>query len=97
MDMLLLAVCMAVTVEGLVEYAKALIEHSDWRKLLVCFGALAVSVSLCLLCGADVFGYFGVRFAWTPTGGVLTGIFASRGANYLSDLVAKLHGGTNKE
>lgn len=97
MDMLLLAVCMAVTVEGLVEYAKAVIEHTDWRKLAVCLAGLAVSVGLCLMCGADVFGCFGVRFAWAPTGGILTGIFASRGANYLSDFVGRLRGAAHKE
>ena len=97
MNTLLLAVCMAVTVEGLVEYAKAVVEHSNWRKLLVWFGALVVSVALCLLCGADVFGYLGVQFAWKPTGCVLTGVFASRGANYLSDLVGKLHGASHKQ
>ena len=92
MDMLLLAVCMSVTVEGLVEYTKGVITHNDWRSVVVCLGALAVSVALCLLSGADVFGYLGVQFSWKPLGCVLTGVFASRGANYFSDLVGRLRG-----
>lgn len=97
MNTLLLAGCMAVTVEGLVEYVKAVIDRGDVRKLIVWLGALAVSVTLCLLCGADIFGYLGVQFAWAPTGCVLTGVFASRGANYLSDIVGKLHSGAHKQ
>lgn len=97
MDMLLLALCMAVTVEGLVEYTKLLIAHEDIRTLCVCLGALVVSVALCLLCGADVFGYLGVHFVWKPMGCVLTGVFASRGANCFSDLLGRLTGKNKAE
>ena len=40
--------------------------------------------------GADMSSALGVVFDWPTIGVVLTGIFASRGANFVSDLISKL-------
>lgn len=91
-EKIVLATVIAVTVEGLVEYAKTIcaVWHSGKKAVILQGAAVAVSVLLCLLVGADVYGALGVQFAWVPAGSVLTGIFAARGSNYISDLVGRL-------
>ncbi len=92
MEGLLLVTVIAVTVEALVEYGKSAVAAvgGDKKALLIQGIAIAVSVVLCLLTGADFYGAFGIHFALRPVGGVLTGIFAARGANYLADVVGRL-------
>lgn len=87
-----LVTAMAVTVEALVEYGKSAVSAVKGNKATLIIQAVAVlvSVALCLLTGADFYGALGIRFAWQPIGSVLTGVFAARGANYLSDLVGRL-------
>ena len=88
----LLVTVIAVTVEALVEYGKSAVAAvgGDKKALLVQGIAVAVSVLLCLLTGADFYGVLGIQFAWAPVGVVLTGIFAARGSNYLADLIGRL-------
>ena len=96
MEQLALALMMAVTAEGLVEYGKsaaAALAGGGWRAAALQGGAAAVSVALCLGSGADLYAPLGVQFAAGWVGPVLTGIFASRGSNYLSDLIGRLRGG----
>ena len=95
---LLLVTVLAVTVEALVEYGKSAIiaVNGDKKALIIQCVAVALSVSLCLMTGADFYAVFGVNFAWRPVGSVLTGIFAARGANYLSDLVSRFQKITDK-
>lgn len=92
MSMVVLAVVIAVTVEGLIEYAKSIgkaVEAGEHKTALTQAGAVALGVLLCLAVRADVYGALGVNFAVPWVGTVLTGIFASRGSNYISDLVKK--------
>lgn len=92
MSMVVLAVVIAVTVEGLIEYAKSIgkaVEAGEHKTALTQTGAVALGVLLCLAVRADVYGALGVNFAVPWVGTVLTGIFASRGSNYISDLVKK--------
>ena len=93
MDKMVLVLMMAVTVEGLVEYGKsvwAASEAKDFKAVVLQGAALALSVGLCFAAGADFYAALGVGFAFPYIGTVLTGIFASRGANYLSDLLGRL-------
>lgn len=92
LDGILPVTVMAVTVEALVEYGKSavLAVKGNTATLVIQVVAVLVSVALCLLTGADFYGVLGIHFAWQPIGTVLTGIFAARGANYLSDLVGRL-------
>ena len=93
MDMILLALMMAVTVEGLIEYiktvGKAVLEKA-WKTAATQGCALALGIALCLAVGADLYAALGVNFALPWVGTLLTGIFASRGSNYLSDLISRL-------
>ena len=90
MQGILLMLVLAVTVEGLVEYVKSVAEHKEWKTIALQLGAAAVSILLCLASGADLYAALGVEFAAPFVGCALTGIFASRGANYASDIIGKL-------
>lgn len=93
MDMILLALMMAVTVEGLIEYIKTLgkaVLAKQWKTAATQGCALALGVALCFAVGADLYAALGVTFALPWVGSLLTGIFASRGSNYLSDLISRL-------
>lgn len=93
MDMILLALAMAVTVEGLIEYIKTLgkaVLEKAWKTAVTQGCALALGVALCFAVGADLYAALGVTFALPWVGPLLTGIFASRGSNYVSDIVSKL-------
>ncbi len=97
MDMVFLIIVVAITVEGLVEYAKSVGRmFADGAKhtLGIQLGAMLVAVLLCLIFGADVYRYLGVPVAVPWVGCVLTGIFASRGSNYISDLIGRLRKGS---
>ena len=93
MNMIVLVLMMAVTVEALIEYAKtfgkAIIEK-QWKTAATQAGAVALGVLLCFGVGADFYAALGVNFNVACIGIALTGVFASRGANYVSDLVKKL-------
>lgn len=93
MNMILLAIVMAVTVEGLIEYAKTIgkaLIGGMYKTMVTQIVAIILGVLLCLGVGADVYGALGVAFAVPWVGTVLTGIFASRGSNYISDLAKRL-------
>ena len=93
MDKLALVLMLAVTAEALVEYGKSLVAAftgKDYKAAVLQLCAAIVAVLLCVLSGADMYAALGVPFSVPAVGMVLTGIFASRGANYVSDLVKKM-------
>ena len=89
MTAILLFLTLAVTVEGLVQYIKTLIQ-GEKKAAIIQVGALIIAVALCILSGADIYAALGVTFGVPYVGCVLTGIFASRGANYASDILGRL-------
>ena len=102
MQMILLAIVMAVTVEALIEYVKQIARamiSGEVKAAATQVVSILLGVLLCLAVGADVYGALGVAFAVPWVGTVLTGIFASRGSNYISDLAKRLQtvlAGANK-
>lgn len=102
MQMILLAIVMAVTVEALIEYGKQIakaLSSGEIKTAATQVGSILLGVLLCLAVGADVYGALDVAFAAPWVGTVLTGIFASRGSNYISDLAKRLQNilaGANK-
>ena len=70
-------------------FGKAIIEK-QWKTAATQAGAVALGVLLCFGVGADFYAALGVNFNVAWIGIALTGVFASRGANYVSDLVKKL-------
>ena len=93
MQGILLVIVLAIVVEAVVEYIKSLanlaISH-EWKTAALQIAALVVSVLLCFMTGADLFVALGLEFRYGWIGVLLTGIFASRGANYVSDFVGRL-------
>lgn len=95
MNAVILIVILAVTVEALVEYVKTILTL-DKKTIALQMSALAVSLLLCLATGADLYTLLGVSFVYPIIGVILTGVFASRGANFVSDLIGKLQNITSR-
>ncbi len=96
MEGLLMVAAVSVTVEALVEYIKVFIKiFSKGRTgpMVTQLIAVAIGIAVCFSCNADVYAAVGIIFVWPPLGCILTGVFVSRGANYLNDLVRRLQGG----
>ena len=93
MQTILLAIVMAVTVEALIEYVKQIakaLSSGEIKAAATQVVSILLGVLLCLATGADIYAALGVQFAAPWIGVALTGIFASRGSNYLSDLAKRL-------
>ena len=93
MDMIVLFLMMAVTVEGLIEYGKTVgkaMLDKQYKTAITHGPAWTRSVLLCFAVGADFYAVLNVQFTLPWVGCLLTGIFASRGANFVSDLFKKL-------
>ena len=93
MQGILLILALAVTVEAVVEYVKSIVKRfteKDYRTAITQLSAAAIAIALCFAAGADLYAALGLRFAAPWIGTALTGLFASRGANYVSDLIGKL-------
>ena len=93
MNTVVLVLMMAVTVEALVEYAKTVgkaVQAGEAKTAITQLAALLLSVLLCFAVGADFYTALGVEFAFPWVGTLLTGIFASRVANFVSDLIGRL-------
>ena len=94
MEGLTLIIALAIVTEALVEYGKSIgraIVGRDTKAALTQVLAIVASVALCFAAGADLFQVVGITFTWPWIGMVLTGILGSRGANYLSDFISKIH------
>lgn len=90
----------AVIVEGLVEYATTvaeMVEHKTYKKAAKQLFAIGLAVFICFQCGADAFAACGLHFALPWLGTALTGVFGSRGANYLSDFIKRLQSAGTRE
>jgi hypothetical protein len=89
---ILLVIVLAIIVEAFIEYAKSIgkmFTDGDVKTGITQLISIAVAVALCFAAGADLFVALGVDFTWPWIGVVLTGVFGSRGANYVSDLVKR--------
>ena len=76
MNKIMLAVVIAVTVEGLIEYAKTVgkaVQSGQRKTAFTQAAAIVLGVLLCLAVGADVYSALGIEFALPWIGTVLTG------------------------
>lgn len=88
-----LTIVVAILVEGIIEYAKSIakgIMDGQVKTAVTQIASIVIGVVLCLLCSVDVFASLGITFAYPYVGMILTGVFASRGSNYVSDLVKRI-------
>lgn len=93
LNAVLTAIMLSVIVEALVEYGStifAMVEEKAYKKAVKQVCAIAIGITFCLAAGVDFFGEVGLTFALPMLGTILTGIFISRGANYVSDFIRKL-------
>ena len=93
MSTIVLVLIIAITVEALIEYAKTVAKavlEKQYKVGITQGVAIIVSVLLCFAVEVDFYAALGVTFAAPWIGILLTGIFASRGANFVSDLFKKL-------
>lgn len=79
-------IVVAITIEAIVEYFGQLIVNRAWNWKV--FGAMALGVVLACLAQIDLYALIGVTFTWPWIGYILTGLIASRGANYVSDFIS---------
>lgn len=88
-----LALVVAILVEGIIEYVKSIVKgivDGQKKTAITQIVSIVIGVALCILCGADIFAALDITFTYPYIGMVLTGIFASRGSNYLSDLAKRI-------
>jgi len=69
-----------------------MLEKKQYKKAVKQLCAVALCVFICFMCSADVFALLGMTFAIPWLGIVLTGIFESRGSNYLADIIKRIQG-----
>ena len=78
---------LAIVIEALIEYGKLIFRKTiNWKQL----AAIGIAVALAVLAQQDLFAMLGLTFIVPYVGMVLTGIFLSRGSNYIADLIKKL-------
>lgn len=97
MQGILLVIVLAIVVEAVVEYVKSFVQlavNREWKTAVLQATALVVAVLLCFSTGADLFAALGLNFQHGWIGVLLTGVFSSRGANYVNDFVGKLRAST---
>ena len=95
MEGFILILALAIITEALIEYGKSIgkaFAGGSWKTAVTHLVAIVLSVCLCLATGGDLFALVGIQFSWPWLGVVLTGIMASRGANFVSDFVKRLQG-----
>lgn len=86
-------VIVAILVEAIWENCKMIWQKGKFSISML--GSLIVSILICVLTGVDIFPIVGLSITVPFVGSVLTGIVVSRGANFVSELFAKLKGGTS--
>ena len=99
MQGIILVIALAVIVEAVVEYAKSIAKMftaGEVKTGITQLCAIAVAIGLCLATGADLFAALRLDFGVPGIGAALTGLFASRGANYVSDIVGRLQAAGNR-
>lgn len=91
-QILALLFMLAIIVEALIDYATSIFMLVDgklkvsWKKL----ASVALGIFLAIAAGADMLAGSGLVFQIPYVGMVLTGIFFSRGSNYVADLLTLL-------
>lgn len=91
-QVLALMFMLAVIVEALIDYATTIFVMVDgklkvsWKKL----ASIVLSIFLAIAAGVDLLAGVGLVFQIPYVGMVLTGIFFSRGSNYVADLITLL-------
>jgi hypothetical protein len=91
-DNIFFIISFAIIIEALIEYVKGIINSihtKEWRTIIIQMSALAIGITVCCIANVNLFSYLGFDIN-VLFGRVITGVFASRGSNYIHDLIKKL-------
>ena len=94
MDIIFIILALSVVTEALIEYTKSIadmIEQKSYKPAVLQLAAVALAVMLCIFADINLFDFLNISFSSRIVGVVITGIIASRGANYISDLIGKIN------
>lgn len=100
MQGIVLILALSVLVEAIVEYAKSIekmFTEKNYRTAVTQLSAAIIAIVLCFAANANLFATLGITFAAPWIGTALTGLFASRGANFVSDLIKRIQRIKNPE
>lgn len=100
MQGIVLILALSVLVEAIVEYAKSIekmFTEKNYRTAVTQLSAAIIAIVLCFAANANLFAALGITFAAPWIGTALTGLFASRGANFVSDLIKRIQRIKNPE
>ena len=84
---------LAIVVEAITEYVKNLVTMGEKKIVILQLSVLGLGVGVCVAANADLFSMLQIDLQIPVLGNILTGVFVSRGANYMSDLMNRLHTG----
>ena len=85
-------IAVAILIEALVEYAKTItkmVEDGEKKTAITQCATVVLGVLLSFAFNADLFVPIGIEVNHV-VGTIITGIIASRGANYISDFIKKI-------
>lgn len=85
-------IAVAILIEALVEYAKTIIkmvEDGEKKTAITQCATVVLGILLSFAFNADLFVPIGIEVNHV-VGTIITGIIASRGANYISDFIKKI-------
>ena len=92
-NILAIVFILAIIVEALIDYATTIFMKVEgklvieWKKI----AAIVLGIFLAIAAGADFLAASGLDFKIPYVGMVLTGIFLSRGSNYVSDFLTMIN------
>lgn len=85
-------IAVAILIEALVEYAKTImkmVENGEKKTAITQCATVVLGILLSFAFNADLFVPIGIEVNHV-VGTIITGIIASRGANYISDFIKKI-------
>lgn len=85
-------IAVAILIEALVEYAKTImkmVEDGEKKTAITQCATVVLGILLSFAFNADLFVPIGIEVNHV-VGTIITGIIASRGANYISDFIKKI-------
>lgn len=83
-------VLIAILVEAVWENLKMIWQENKVSVNMI--GSLILSIIICCLAQIDIFAIVGIPLLVPVVGYILTGVIASRGANFINDLFSKIKG-----
>jgi len=78
----------AILVEAIWENIKMIYQNNKFSVSMI--GSLVIAITICILANVNIFKMVDIDLSIPVVSNIFTGIICSRGANFISDLFAKL-------